>query len=73
MQADVLLVELKLKIRGNNNMKKENEIRRDDLTVDEDDIFGVVGEFLGFEIKNILKENPESQESQNNTLGGEQR
>lgn len=53
-------------------MKKENEIRRDDLTVDEDDIFSVVGEFLGFKIKNILKENPESQESTNNTLGGEQ-
>ena len=49
-------------------MKKENEIRRDDLTVDEDDIFGVVGKFLGFEIKNILKENSESE---NNTLKGE--
>lgn len=49
-------------------MKKENEIRRDDLTVNEDDIFGVVGEFLGFEIKNILKENSESE---NNTLKGE--
>ena len=47
-------------------MKKENEIRRDDLTVDEDDIFGVVGEFLGFEIKNIL-----NSESENNTLKGE--
>ena len=49
-------------------MKKENEIRRDDLTVDEDDIFGVVGEFLGFKIKNVLKENSESE---NNTLKGE--
>lgn len=49
-------------------MKKENEIRRDDLTVDEDDIFGVVGEFLSFKIENVLKENPESE---NNTLKGE--
>ena len=49
-------------------MKKENEIRRDDLAVDENDIFGAVEEFLGFEIKNILKENSESE---NNTLKGE--
>ena len=49
-------------------MKKENEIRRDDLTVNEDDIFDAVVETLGFEIKNILKENSESE---NNTLKGE--
>lgn len=49
-------------------MKKENEIRRDDLTVDEDDIFDVVGEFLAFKINNVLKENSESE---NNTLKGE--
>lgn len=54
-------------------MKKENEIRRDDLTVDENDIFGVVGDFLRFKINNILKENTESQESTNNTLRGDQK
>lgn len=49
-------------------MKKENEIRRDDLAADEDDIFSVVEDFLRFKINNVLKENSESE---NNTLKGE--
>lgn len=68
MPVIVILEELKEKIKENNNMKKENEIRRDDFTVDEDDIFDVVGEFLAFKINNVLKENSESE---NNTLKGE--